>query len=229
MALREKSFGAFVVDGDSIAKMHSKCYNEHMFRKETISVHLPNRKHNRRAYRRAKRKLKRLGMHKDSKTVMVATLSTWRCERITKYCREAHLRYFWESKLSKRSSNYRKKFFDSHKPVVFGCYFCAYCGRLVPRGKVTVDHLYPIGKMRKDLKLQKKLKRRGYSNINDPRNLVASCHRCNQAKAARMGSWIRKGRLGRHPIYWWIRHSIRIVILLVFLCFSWMLPAVFVS
>lgn len=193
------------------------CYNEHMFTPQTISVHLPSRSNNHRTYRKYKRALTRLGMHRDSKTSMRATLSTHRIQRIIAYCRRNHLHYFLESKLSMRSSNYRKKFFDTHPPLFFGCYFCAYCGRLIPKNRVTVDHLYPIGKMRQDMALQKQMKRRGLTNINDPKNLVASCHRCNQKKAAHMGTWIRKGRFGRHPAYWIIRRTMRLVVFLLLL------------
>ena len=62
---------------------------------------------------------------------------------------------------------------------------------------MTVDHLYPVAKVSRDPALQKKLKRQGIDDLNSEKNLVAACYRCNQAKAAQMGPWIRKGKIGR--------------------------------
>lgn len=92
-------------------------------------------------------------------------------------------------------------------------YFCAYCGKLVSENRLSVDHLYPIGRAKKDLKLQRKLQRMGIEDINDVRNLVAACKRCNLRKGKKMGLWIFAGKIGRYNRLWVIRHIIRCIIL----------------
>jgi len=133
---------------------------------------------------------------------------------LQRFCRKNHLRYGIADEFGERGTEYRRTFFLNNKPHLFGGYFCAYCGKLLPPSKVTVDHIIPVGVANKDLNLRKRLKFLGYKNINDPRNLVAACGRCNKSKGTRMGSWVIKGRIGRHPSVWMIRHSIRIAVIL---------------
>jgi hypothetical protein len=42
----------------------------------------------------------------------------------------------------------------------------------------------------------------GIKNINDIENLVAACHHCNSSKGSKMGFWLIRGMLGRHPVFW---------------------------
>ncbi len=119
-----------------------------------------------------------------------------------------------DNKFSQRSCNYRAEFFKRNQPFVGDYYFCSYCGRLIHKNKVTVDHLYPVNGAKKSIKLQKKLKRKGYADINDPKNLIPACKECNQRKSAKMDGWITKGKIGRHPWIWVIRHTIRITIVI---------------
>ena len=58
--------------------------------------------------------------------------------------------------------------------------------------------------------MQKFLKKQHLSGINDPKNLVPACRRCNQEKGQKMDGWIRKGRIGRHQWIWLLRHALRI-------------------
>ena len=59
--------------------------------------------------------------------------------------------------------------------------------------------------------MQKFLKKKHLSGINDPKNLVPACRRCNQEKGKKMDGWIRKGRIGRHQWVWLLRHLLRIM------------------
>jgi hypothetical protein len=77
------------------------------------------------------------------------------------------------------------------------------------RENTTVDHLYPVGRVARDLTLQKKLARKGIQNINDTKNLVAACKRCNDRKKDAMGVWILKGKIGRYKWLWWVRYLVR--------------------
>ena len=50
-----------------------------------------------------------------------------------------------------RSSNYRMVFFEENKPAFRNKYYqCAYCGRLLTKDTVTIDHLLPIQKVKRN-------------------------------------------------------------------------------
>ena len=118
-----------------------------------------------------------------------------RARKLRAYCEKVHLHFqFWNA-YGKRGSSYRKAFFDAHAPIFGDYYFCAYCGRLVRSDKVSVDHLYPVGRAGKSVTMQKLLKKKHFSGVNDPRNLVASCKSCNQKKGKKME--MRKKRKNR--------------------------------
>ena len=122
--------------------------------------------------------------------------------KIKTYCEREGLDFRLTNALGRRRKDYRRLFFKAHEPDVGRRYICVYCGKLMKKDRVTVDHLYPVGRAARDVRLQKKLERRGIRNINDPRNLVAACASCNLRKADRMGIWTVRGRLGRHKVYW---------------------------
>ena len=134
-------------------------------------------------------------------------------EEVQEYCRANRLKYYIDNEFGIRSSNYRNTFFRTYKPILKRFYFCSYCGVLLTPRKVSVDHLYPIGSARCSIELQKKLLKKGIKNINDAKNLVPACERCNKQKGKKMGDWIRKGEIGRHQKLWLIRHIVRILLL----------------
>ena len=164
--------------------------------------------------RRQKKSLKRFGLEYDGLDYVGYIERKGRVTKIRNYCDQHHLKFKLNNSLGNRSSDYRRVFFIYHKPQVMGKYYiCAYCGKWMIKDKMTVDHLYPIGKSSKSIKYQEKLERRGLKNINDPRNLVAACKSCNQHKSARTGLWIFKGKIGRYKYIWYFRYLIRILIL----------------
>lgn len=118
-----------------------------------------------------------------------------------------------ESEFGQRSTSYRKEFFGHTKPVLQNRYVCAYCGRLLKEKDVTVDHIYPVHAAKTDINIQNKLKYKGFSDINDIKNLVAACRSCNRRKGTKMGIWILKGKLGRSPVLWCIRKSVRLAVI----------------
>ncbi len=123
------------------------------------------------------------------------------------------LRIRINNSLGRRRADYRRRFFAGHKPDIGKRYICVYCGKWLKKDKVTVDHLFPVGPVSRDVKLQKKLERKGIHNINDIRNMVAACHSCNQNKADKMGLWILRGRIGRHPGIWFLRYLLRAAVI----------------
>lgn len=141
-------------------------------------------------------------------------IRTYRVNKVINYCRQRHFKYTLNGEFSERSTGYRKTFFENNEPFIKNRYFCAYCGRLIRKDKVTVDHLYPVGAAKRNINLQRRLKRNGYETINDVKNLVPACKRCNSSKGKKMGIWILRGRVGRHPCIWVIRHGIRAAVLI---------------
>lgn len=113
-----------------------------------------------------------------------------------------------------RGTSYRRDFFSTHK----GPYRCAYCGKKLKSNELEVDHLIPVGKAKTESGVRALLQICGISNVNDPKNLVAACHECNNRKSDKMGVWVIKGAIGRHKSVWIIRNIIRFV-LIVLICY----------
>lgn len=134
--------------------------------------------------------------------------------KLERKCRKMGLRTRLKTSFTERSTNYRNIFFQANKPVFGKYYICAYCGCLMTREQTTVDHLIPIGAAQKSEYMRKKMLRMGYDSVNDVRNLVPACERCNQKKSAKTGRWITRGRIGRHAWVWAARKIVRAVIII---------------
>lgn len=172
-------------------------------------------------------RLRRFGLRRSEDKRYRGTLSERKMERLREYCRQKHIKFYIDNEYGTRDAGYRARFFRNHAPVFGLFYFCAYCGRPLSKKRVTVDHLYPVAKVSRDPELQKKLKRQGIRELNSEKNLVAACYRCNQAKAAQMGAWIRKGKLGRHAWIWVVRWMLRIAfVIFVLLALNYVYPFV---
>lgn len=102
-----------------------------------------------------------------------------------------------------RSTNYRADYLKKHKGF-FGIYACAYCGKLITRGEMQVDHIYPVNGSASKLSgkvfvtvgsilggLQMK------EGVNGNWNKTAACARCNNIKSDSAGTWVLRGYLGR--------------------------------
>lgn len=158
--------------------------------------------------------LRKLGMYWDQRA-FYGVVKYGRYKKIAKYCRKNNLSVKIDTGFSERSGNYRTAFFKYHKPQIGRCYFCSYCGKILPPDRVTVDHLYPIKKAREDPRVQHKLRKMGLRDVNDPKNLVPSCAKCNAHKAAKMGTWIIRGKLGQITWLWIVRKIFRLMIILL--------------
>ncbi len=116
---------------------------------------------------------------------------------------------------TERSTTYRYAFFKNNKPYIKDRYFCSYCGRLCRKKDITIDHLYPINKAKYSRRLRRKLQRKGFKDINDVKNLVPACSKCNQYKSAKYGwLWIVKGEIGKIQWLWIPRHIIRTLMMI---------------
>ena len=172
------------------------------------------------------RRLVHYGLERTGDREMYGVANGRTAEKIEKTCDAAGLSFEIINTFGRRSTGYRKAFERHARPAIGNLYFCAYCGRLLLPDDVTVDHLYPVSRVRRDMKLQKKLARRGITDVNDMANLVPSCARCNAAKGDSIGLWILRGRLGRHPTVWFLRHTVRIGFFIFLLWFLLTRPAV---
>lgn len=144
-------------------------------------------------------------------------VSRRKMRKIEQYCNRKHLKFYIDNEYGKRSTNYRQTFFSGNSPAFGNHYFCAYCGSPVRADKITIDHLFPVGKVSKDLHLQKKMKLLGIPSVNSSRNLVPACGRCNRKKSTKMGIWIIRGFIGKFQFLWYLRWTVRILVVLLLL------------
>lgn len=128
----------------------------------------------------------------------VPSLDAWMIRAVV----NAHgYKYRCFDKRYERSGNYRKDFFEENP----GPHRCAYCGRRIRGDKIEVDHLIPVAKAKTSTSIRAWLQICGIKNVNDTRNLVASCKNCNRKKSDKMGFWVIRGAIGRHNIFWTIK------------------------
>ena len=113
----------------------------------------------------------------------------------------------FKRKVFERSDDYRKNFLRYNQGIFrSGNYHCSYCGKILTRKKLRVDHLIPIHKVKKFGVGRIFMFFDGISDINDVKNLVPSCERCNSKKGAKMGFWLIRGNIGKHFgiwLFWW--------------------------
>lgn len=160
-----------------------------------------------------KRALKALGLKWD-KNAFYGCVRYGKYKKIAHYCDKNGLKFKIDTGYLCRSGNYRSMFFKFHAPQIGNKYICSYCGKFLSPEKVTVDHLYPVKKVRDDPKLQKKFRKMGIHDVNDPANLVAACKKCNAKKAAKTGRWIFYGKIGQSTTLWLIRKFLRMCLLM---------------
>lgn len=122
--------------------------------------------------------------------------------------------YVYDPELHGRGMTYRQDYFKNNYPNVGSRYHCAYCGKLLPKERLVIDHLIPIQKAKSSEFWQKVLKVTGIENVNNPRNLVGACPRCNSKKGSKTSWWIIRGIIGKHYSIWL---SIKVTIIMILL------------
>jgi len=108
--------------------------------------------------------------------------------------------YVERTKELKRSHNYRELYLEANPGIkVPGIswlfYLCPYCGRMVRKSKVSVDHIHSVRKVQTCRELRAKFKALP-GGVNNLDNLVACCLRCNQRKGRKGGLWVFRGKYG---------------------------------
>lgn len=140
--------------------------------------------------------------------IEVSSLDSWQIKTLLNVKGYKYRSY---DKRYERSGSYRKKFFEHYK----GPYRCAYCGKRLKDEYIEIDHLIPVAKAKREMGVRTWLHLCGITNVNDVKNLVASCSKCNRKKSDKMGLWVFKGMLGRHKQFWIIRDIIILIIILL--------------
>ena len=138
------------------------------------------------------------------------------------YSKRNKLKYYCYQETYLRGTSYRKDFFMNTDPHYKNKYFCSYCGVLLSREELTVDHIIPIDKAKKSKTAKKILHLLKIDNINDIRNLTASCFECNSRKRNKLGFWIIKGFLGKTRYYWKLYYLVLfflLIIEIIYVCF----------
>lgn len=130
------------------------------------------------------------------------------------YAKKHLFRTYSYPKNYERGTRYREDFFKYNKPVLFKKYYiCAYCGRPLRKQDVSVDHIIPVNKAKKNPFTKMILRKLNIENINEPKNLVASCKSCNSRKGTKLGIWLLRGYLGKFKYFWIICYPIILFIL----------------
>jgi 5-methylcytosine-specific restriction endonuclease McrA len=118
-----------------------------------------------------------------------------------------------------RDEDCRRKFMAANRPP----YRCRYCGKIITPGEMEVDHLIPVSRAKSSASVRRKLKRNGMDGVNDVKNLVPACRKCNRKKGDRMGIWYIRGKLGASEKYWEIRkkvHAVFVIVLIGLILFA---------
>lgn len=163
-----------------------------------------------------KRRLKRFGLKWDGEK-FCGEISERQYSFVKQICSRYHLKYYLDNDYGKRGTYYRYTFFDNNSPFIGNYYICAYCGALRSRKKITIDHLIPVSKASKSIKTQRTMQLLGFKSVNDKKNLVAACIKCNKRKGSKTGIWIIRGLLGKYKILWIIRYILRVFIIIIIL------------
>ncbi len=143
-------------------------------------------------------------------------------KKIKKYCKWRFIRCHISDDSMERSNTYRTEFFKNNRGILGrgNYYLCAYCGRLLRRNSVRVDHIISIYLAQHSEKHRRMLTAQGIKNVNDPKNLTPSCTKCNSIKSSKGGLWIPRGYFGRS----WVRVLLsRIVLVLLILAIFYLL------
>lgn len=146
--------------------------------------------------------------------------NTSSAKQIRYWKKYSHIGYecrVYDAKLHERNTDYRRDYFEKNYPDVINRFHCAYCGKLLPREELVVDHLIPVQKAKSSTFWQIILKITGIKNVNNIRNLVGACQRCNTKKGAKTSVWILRGIIGRHYSVWLSVKTTVVMVLLIVL------------
>ena len=109
-------------------------------------------------------------------------------KELKSFCRKNHLLFQVRNIMFERGNNYRAEYFKNNPPARHGKYYCIYCGGLIDKEYIQVDHIIPVNKAKKKKWVQMLIRILGWESVNDIRNLGASGRECNLKKSDKMGT-----------------------------------------
>lgn len=122
-----------------------------------------------------------------------------------------------------RSKNYRYQFIKNNPGYLgdYRHYHCVYCGRKISKKEMQVDHVVSVYQAKHSILARLFLKINGINDVNDPKNLVPSCAKCNKRKGKYSNGWVISAIIGKNYNIWKIRKICRFLflILLIFIIF----------
>ncbi|MBR3251701.1 MAG: HNH endonuclease [Solobacterium sp.] len=120
----------------------------------------------------------------------------------------------WYRNIWAKGDNYRRIFLESQGETCR----CVYCGKFFPKKSITVDHVIPADLAKRSPYIRWKLERKGYKSIDDPRNLVAACYRCNNRKKnLNLFRYRFLAKYGRYDWFWRLRTMLIILAVIIVL------------
>lgn len=134
-------------------------------------------------------------------------------QNIKNFCVRERLMFYEVNNPYKRNSHYRADYFAKNKPLIKNgrkYYRCCYCGKYFLKKDITIDHLYPVSRVNNKYRTFNRniLEKFDITDINDTRNLVSACIRCNKKKSNKTGIWLLRGLLGRNIWFWKLYYSL---------------------
>lgn len=133
--------------------------------------------------------------------------------RYRAFCKAKKLKISVADTEYKRNSKYRDNYMEAHMDDKI--HICAYCGWPIKKENITIDHIFPVDRTSKNLRLQRQMKKFGIEDINSEKNLCVAHKSCNSRKGSKTGIWVFKGFLGKIKALWVVRWVIRAVIAFV--------------
>lgn len=111
-----------------------------------------------------------------------------------------------------RDNQYRNTYFSQFHGGLFGLYRCAYCGKLLRKKDVTIDHIVPVSRAGDSYLCKIFLKYVGVDNVNSVKNLTASCSKCNSRKGNKVNFiYFLRGYSGRTSLGITIRRVFELI------------------
>lgn len=126
------------------------------------------------------------------------------------FCKANKLKISVANSEYKRNSKYRNNYMETHMDDKV--HICAYCGWPIKKKDITIDHIFPVDKTSKSVRLQKQMKWFGIDDINSEKNLCVAHKSCNSRKGSKTGVWVFKGFLGKIKALWVVRWIGRIIV-----------------
>ncbi len=149
-------------------------------------------------------KLRKAGFKFSSGRYLKLVPQTTDLKKYSVWCKKRGLSFSWNKKKYTRNTSYRSKYFRNNYGILHSSIFlCAYCGKPIRKKKVVVDHLVSIKSCQENRIAKLYIKLFCNDDVNDIKNLVPSCKKCNLKKGTDTGLWWLLGKLGKHRVFWY--------------------------